>query len=121
MDWNQLPWSAIMTGLGFAVGFIVWLVRLEAKAGANKREIEIANEKISLTNARVSVTETSVTELRTTAITRADLKEVEERVTKSVEAVGVQVSNEIDRLVTVVTTPQPPAPPRTRTRTKTGA
>lgn len=118
MEWYQLPWGAIVTALGFIVGFIVWLVRLEAKSAANKREIEIANEKIGLTNSRVSITESSITELRTTAITPADLKEVEERVTKSVEAVGVQVSNEIDRLVTVVTKPADPPPSRTRTRSK---
>lgn len=107
MDWHQIPWSAIVTGIGFVVGFIVWLVRLEAKNGSNRRETEIVDEKVNLVNARVGATETLLAELRTTAITRADLKEVEERVTKSVEAVGQQVSGEIDRLVRVIEKPAP--------------
>ena len=104
MDWQQIPWSAIATVLGMFVAYIVWLIRLEARAGSNKREIEITNEKLALVNARVGATEALLAEVRATAITKADLKDVEERVTKSVDAVGKQVSGEIDRLVKVVTT-----------------
>ncbi|WEJ31714.1 hypothetical protein [Devosia sp. SD17-2] len=107
MDWHQIPWSAIVTGLLAIVGFIGWLVRLEAKTQSNRREIEIVDEKVGLTNTRVGLTETALVELRTTAITRADLKEVEERVTGSVKAVGEQVSGEIDRLVRVIEKPAP--------------
>lgn len=107
MDWHNFPWSAVVTGLLAVVGFIGWLVRLEAKTQSNRREIEIVDEKVGLTNARVGITESALVELRTTAITRADLKEVEERVTKSVEAVGQQVAGEIDRLVRVIEKPAP--------------
>ena len=102
MEWYQLPWGAIVTALGFVVGFIVWLVRLEGKTASNKRETEIVNEKVGLVNGRIQLSETAIAELRTTAITREDLKEVEVRVTRSVETVGKQVTGEIDRLVRVI-------------------
>lgn len=111
MDWLQhVPWSFVGWLTGGIIGFIVWLIRLEARAGANKREIEITNERVSLVNARVGANETLLAEVRATAITRTDLKDVEERVTKSVEAVGKQVSGEIDRLVRVIEKPSPRSP-----------
>lgn len=106
MEWYQLPWGAIATVLGMFVAYIVWLIRLEARAGANKREIEIANEKIALVNSRVGANETLLAEVRTTAITKADLKDHEDRVTRSVDAVGRQVTGEIDRLIRVIDVPQ---------------
>ena len=104
---SQIPWGAIVTVIGMVIGFIVWLVRLEGKTASNKREIEIVDEKVGLTNARVGVTETSITEIRATAITRNDLKEVETRVTKAVDDVGDRVASEIDRLVAVISKPAP--------------
>jgi len=104
MDWSLIPWSAIVTLIGMIIGFVVWLVRLEGKAASNKRETEIVNEKVGLVNGRIQLSETAIAELRTTAITREDLKEVEERVTRSVESVGKQVTGEIDRLVRVIGT-----------------
>ena len=106
MEWYQLPWGAIATVLGMFVAYIVWLIRLEARAGSNKREIEITNEKLALVNARVGANETLLAEVRATAITKTDLKDVEERVTKSVDAVGRQVTGEIDRLIRVIDGPQ---------------
>lgn len=104
MEWLQhVPWSFVGWLIGAIVAFIVWLILIEARAGANKREIEITNEKVSLVNARVGASETLLAEVRATAITKTDLREVEERVTKSVDNVGRQVTGEIDRLVTVVT------------------
>jgi hypothetical protein len=105
----QIPWGAIVTLLGMFVGGIVWLVRLEGKTASNKREVEIVDEKVGLTNARVAVTEASITELRATAISRDDLKEVETRVTKAVDDVGDRVASEIDRLVAVISKPAPRA------------
>lgn len=105
MEWYQLPWGAIVTALGFIVGFIVWLVRLEGKAASNRRETEITNERVSMVNVRVGATETLLAEVRATAITKTDLREVEERVTRSVDAVGTQVTGEIDRLIRVIEKP----------------
>lgn len=107
MEWHQLPWSFFGWLLGGIIAFIVWLIRLEARAGSNKREIEITNERVSLVNARVSANETLLAEVRATTTTKADLKDHEERMTRSIDAVGRQVSVELDRLVRVIETPKP--------------
>lgn len=49
-------------------------------------------------------------EIRTTAIMKTDLEDVEEQVVKSVDAVGRQVTGEIDRLIRVVDAPRRPGP-----------
>ncbi|ODT79165.1 MAG: hypothetical protein ABS76_21500 [Pelagibacterium sp. SCN 64-44] len=104
MEWLQhVPWSFVGWLIGAVVASIVWLIRLEARAGANKREIEITNEKVALVNSRVGATETLLAEVRATAITKTDLAQVEERVTKSVDNVGKQVTGEIDRFVKLLT------------------
>ena len=105
MDWSLIPWSAIVAVIGMVVGFIVWLVRLEGKTASNRRETEITNERVGMVNARVGATETLLAEVRATAITKTDLREVEERVTRSVDAVGTQVTGEIDRLIRVIEKP----------------
>lgn len=105
MNWSEIPWSAVATVLGSFVAFIVWLIRLEARAGSNKREVEITNEKLALVNARVGANETLLAEVRTTAVTKTDLRDHEERVTRSVDNVGRQVTGEIDRLVRVMDSP----------------
>lgn len=99
MDWSIVPWGAVVTAIGMIVGSIVWLVRLEARANTASRDIDSERasrkesdrdlqEKVTLTNARISVVESTVTEVRVTAVTRDDLREVEQRVTKSIDGLG---------------------------------
>jgi len=112
MDWHLIPWNLVTWIAGSIIAFIVWLVRLEMVARAtnksaddNEKATTALNEKVELVNARVGANETMLAEVRATAITRADLRDVEERVTRSVEAVGRQVTGEVDRLVKVLDRP----------------
>lgn len=112
MDWHQIPWNLVTWIAGSILAFIVWLVRLEMVARStnkvadqNEKDLKAANEKIELVNSRVGATETLIAEVRAAAITRNDLRDVEERVTRSVEAVGKQVTGEVDRLVRVLEKP----------------
>jgi len=99
--------------LGPVIGFIVWLVRLEGKASANKREIEVVAVDLGKTDKKVDGIELQVDDLRKSVATKEDLREVEGRVTKAVDDVGNRVATEIGNLVTVMG--KPDVAPRTRT------
>lgn len=113
MEWHQYvgPVFAIGTPV---VGFIVWLVRLESKSAQTdkdlKRHEDETDERFGVVNTAIGLTQGDVRELQIKSISRDDLKDVENKLTASIEKVGDRTDAAVERLITVFN--KKPAAPR---------
>lgn len=112
MDWQNFPWSAIVTGLLAVIGFIGWLVRLEGKASQVEkdlaRESKDNDDRFNAVSGTITLVQGDVRELQIKSITREDLKEVQNDIkevktdlTASIREVGDRTDAAVERLITV--------------------